>query len=166
MVFCPQCKLENEDNAVYCENCGTKLIDDRSKEKQGLTKLISFKGIIIGTIMGIILNVIFILLLGLTVDPTLLSDNLLIVITLGVLVIPVLVGGFIAGYYSKMDSSSGILNGLVVGLFMHMFYLEFDLIIFIIGLLIYLPAGAAGGFLGVYYNKKRLENKQNQGHAF
>jgi uncharacterized membrane protein YvbJ len=25
MVFCPECGAENDDNAVYCQECGSKL---------------------------------------------------------------------------------------------------------------------------------------------
>ncbi len=167
MVFCPHCGKENEINAEYCENCGKELKnEDKSTEKKGLNKLINFKGIIIGAIIAVILYFVFIILLELTLDPALLSDNLLIVITLVVLVFPILVGGFIAGYYSKIDYSSGILNGLIVGILMFIFFIELDLIILFIGMLIYLPAGVAGGFLGVYYNKKWLKIKENSDHNF
>ena len=31
-MVCPNCKTKNEDGAVYCENCGTRLSEKVKKE--------------------------------------------------------------------------------------------------------------------------------------
>lgn len=103
MVKCPSCGSKNDDNNVFCLECGNNL---KSLETTKFNKKAILIGLIVIFFLNWIVNLIFIFVL-----------NLSLLLWAVFMIFIFFIGGLITGYIAnKLYISSAILNGLVVGI--------------------------------------------------
>jgi uncharacterized membrane protein YeaQ/YmgE (transglycosylase-associated protein family) len=153
MVYCPNCWSENEDNSVFCQECGKRIKPEKSKE--GLSKLIKWKALVYGAIAWLVLAGIFVMFATFifpTTDTG--SGGYILLFFLFVQ----LISGIITGFFSDEKYSSGILNGVIIGIIFSVIFLLRGGILDFLGGLVCLPVfGVMGGVLGVLiYRRTKL----------
>jgi VIT1/CCC1 family predicted Fe2+/Mn2+ transporter len=108
MVYCSYCGIENEDNATFCQNCGTRIKPE--DEKSGIRKLINWKAILVGGMLWLVLVIILLSVY------TLLESNNTTLLGFSVCFVQI-ISGIVVGYISGKEYSAGILNVIVLGIF-------------------------------------------------
>jgi predicted nucleic acid-binding Zn ribbon protein len=161
-MYCPECGHENDADAIFCDECGNKLLKTEKKERKKRKfdiKSLNWKAILIGLILGTVLGILILAVsrfyLGITPLP----------ILIGVIV------GFIAdGSWKKGAIHGGVASSIIALISMIILFALvfsgagssvipqisvtfFGLILIIIGiifLIIFFILGAIGGALGAW----------------
>lgn len=153
MVYCPKCGTENIESATYCTKCGNQLKAEEKEleDKKDLKSSIELKAIILGGAVTLALFILSVAAIALTID-----DIPLAVVPLIFFII--FVGGLVTGYLSKDYSRSAIINGAIIGILMTLVFGLLQPIIFLIGLLFFVPFSILGGYIGYLIKKRTINN--------
>jgi VanZ family protein len=101
VIKCPECGIENEDKSILCSSCGIEINSKAPKESALNPNYFSIKSS--AFIKGLIISLLIAIL------PGLIFHNFIIVI------LGVLIGGLISGYYSKKGYKYAAINGIIIG---------------------------------------------------
>lgn len=168
-MICSECGMKNSDDSNFREYCGNKLKEDQFSNETS-SKSLNWKAIIIGSVIGTVIGIIFILISRLS---------------FGVIPLPFLIGiitGYIAGGgWKKGAIHATIANSIFIIISMIIFSILvlssvgksptpelstvfFSVILILMGvfvLIFFLFFGVLGGMLGSYI-KKTLINQKNK----
>lgn len=165
-MHCPICGKDNDPDAVYCDECGNKLIKE-IKEPVNYFSHINWKAILIGSIIGSVLVIII---------------TFLNYFYLGYIPIPILIG-VIIGYITNENWKNGAMNAVIanaiisiiiiivfsilviigINTFTYLSSLFMGIFIIILGFLLlifFTLMGALGGIIGSY-TRKYIKNRKD-----
>lgn len=167
-MLCSKCGKNNSDESNFCEYCGNRLNDNNPNTN---SHALNWKAIIIGSVIGTVIGIVFILISRLY---------------LGVIPLPFLIGiitGYIVGGgWKKGVIHATIANSIFVIISMVIFSillfsgigkspapelatLAFSVILILIGvfvLVFFLFFGVLGGILGVYIKQLLVKQKNKE----
>lgn len=154
MMYCPKCGKENEDNATYCQNCGTQI---KTINKTGISKYIHLKPIIIGAVaffVLLVLALVGIYISGSTNVPNSIFGTWSGLITLYVFLM--IITGIITGFFSGKEYFSGIINSMIIAFFYSIIVgiVSHTLDSFFGALILFGVLGIIGGLVGVLTYRK------------
>jgi len=112
--ICPKCRKQNLDTTKICVFCGNRL--NESPNFKSNSKILNLKSIILGFISILIIGII---LLGISKYLSL---------SVYIVAIAPIIGGFIIAYANKPSFKIGILNSFIATLFIGILFLIFALI--------------------------------------
>jgi len=150
LVYCSKCGTENEDNATFCQNCGTRI---KPKEnKNDISKLINYKAILIGALVFFVLLVLIAVIILASGTTNMSGSPVLVVIVFGFVMI---ITGIITSFISGKEYSSGIINTTIISiLFSILVGLFGGLSALIGGLMVFIVFGVIGSLIGVLIYRK------------
>jgi len=150
MVYCSKCGKENEDNALFCQNCGTRI---KPKEnKKDISKLINYKAILIGALVFFVLLVLIAVIILASGTINMSGFPVLAIILLGFAMI---ITGIITSFISGKEYSSGIINTIIISiLYSILFGLVSGLYALFGGLVLFIVFGVIGSLIGVLIYRK------------
>lgn len=150
MVYCPKCGKENEDNALFCQNCGTRI---KPKEnKKNISKLINYKAILIGALAFFVFLVLIAVIILASGTINMSGFPVLAIIVLGFAMI---ITGIITSFISGKEYSSGIINTIIISiLYSILIGLVSGLYALIGGLMVLIGFGVIGSLIGVLIYRK------------
>lgn len=166
-MICSKCGMKNSDESNFCEYCGNKLKEDPVSNENSSQSL-NWKAIILGSVIGTLVGIVFILISRLF---------------LGFIPLPFLIGiitGYIVGEgWKKGAIHAGISNLIFTTVIVIVFFIlilpgasflnEFafigaGVVAILIGLIVLIFClffGVLGGMLGAYI-KEILVNRKNK----
>ena len=150
-MYCQKCGTENENNAKFCQNCGTRIKPKENKNE--ISKLINYKAILIGAL------VLFFVLLAIAVVIILVSRTTNVprspVLAVTLLGFAMIITGIITSFISGKEYSSGIINTIIISiLYSILFGLVGGLYGLIAGLIFLIVFGVIGSLIGVLIYRK------------
>jgi O-antigen/teichoic acid export membrane protein len=149
-MYCQKCGTENEDNATFCQNCGTRI---KPKEnKNDISKLINYKAILIGALVFFVLLVLIAVIILASGTTNMSGSPVLVVIVFGFVMI---ITGIITSFISGKEYSSGIINTTIISiLYSILVGLLGGLYALIGGLMVFVVFGVIGSLIGVLIYRK------------
>lgn len=149
MVYCSKCGKENEGNASFCQNCGTRIKPKENKNQ--ISQLINYKAILIGVVFYFVLGVV--LVVGMYISGTYYRFDISYSPLLYVFIISI--SGIITGFFSGKEYLSGIMNSLIVAVFYSIIMgLLSGLYYLVLALILLGVFGLIGGLIGVVIYRK------------
>ena len=150
MVYCSKCGKENEGNASYCQNCGTRI---KPKEnKSGISKLINWKAIIIGIVTYFVVALVlelFVYIYGINYTFNIGYTPLPYIFIMSIT-------GIFTGFFSGKEYLNGVINSMIIAVFYSIIYglLSGFLYYLFLSLILLGVFGLIGGLIGVIIYRK------------